>query len=112
VEARGPLDLVQELVAVVRVADRARGERLDLVDAGGPAEGGEHGGGMERELDTVGAEHAPVRALLTHPGADPDGLANLVDEAPPGRVGLVAEDHETPGVRPHVDDRNPLHDWG
>ena len=95
-EAGGPLDLGQQLLAVVGVADRAGGKRLDLVDAGGPAEGGEHGGGMKRELDAVGAKHAPVAALLAHPGADPHGLADLVDEAPPGRVGLVAEHHQAP----------------
>ena len=61
-----------------------------------------------RELHPVGPQHAsPSR--LAHAGADPDRLADLVDEAPPRRIGLVAEDHEPPRVRAHVDDRDPLH---
>ena len=46
---------------------------------------------------------------LAHAGADSNGLADLVDEAPPRGSGLVPEHHQTPGVRAHVDNRNPLH---
>ena len=104
-EAGGAADLVEQVAAVGGVADRAGCHRHHLLHPGRLAEGREDGGGVECAVHAVGTE----RARLTHPGADPDRLADLVYEAPPGRSGLVSEHHEAPGVRPHVDDRNPLH---
>ena len=102
-------------LAVRGVADGAGGERLDLVHAGGPAEGAIDGRGVQRELHAVGTQLARLVAVVgsvAHPGADAHRLADLVHEAPPGRAGLVAEHHQAPRVRAHVDDGNPLHEPG
>jgi hypothetical protein len=109
-EARRALDLGEQLRAVGRVADRARGERLDLFHAGGAQEGREDGRRVERHFDSIGPQLPLGAALLAQAGCDPDRLADLVHEAPPGRPRLVAEYDESPRVRAHVDDRNPLHD--
>jgi hypothetical protein len=75
------------------------------------AEGGEDGRRVQRQLDALAAELAHGAGLLAHAGADADGLADLVDQAPPERSGLVSEHHEAPGIRAHVDHRDPLHHW-
>ena len=88
----------------------ARGHGLDLVDTGRAAERGEHRGGVKRELHAFGTElPVAIPILLTHARTDADRLADLVHEAPPGRSRLVAEHHEAPRIRPHVDDGDPLH---
>jgi len=110
VEPGRALDVGEQLLAVRRVADRAGRERLDLFHAGRAQEGREDGGGVQRQLDPIGTQHALGAGLLAEARGDPDRLADLVHEAPPGGPGLVAEHDKAPRVRAHVDDRNPLHD--
>ena len=99
-------DLGQQLVAVGGVADGAGGHGLHPLDAGGAQEVGEHGGRLHGSFHRLWLQ----RARLRHPGADPGGLADLVDQAPPAR-GLVLEHHQAEGVRPHVDHGHALHQW-
>ena len=104
VEARPLADRVEQLVAVGRVADRAGGDRVDVLHPRRPQERREHRGGVNRAVHRLGLKHA----LLAHPRAYARALADLVGEAPPAPR-LVLEDDEPERVRAHVDDGYAFH---
>jgi hypothetical protein len=102
---RGALgDRLEQLVAVGRVADRAGGDRLDLLDARRVAEVVEHLGGAQRPLHRL----APQLAVVPDPLADPDRLPDLVGVLPPA-ARLVAVDDEAERVRSEVGDGESFH---
>jgi hypothetical protein len=104
-EPGAALDLGEQLGAVARVADSAGRDGHHVVDARGLAERGEHRGGMQGAVDAVRAQ----QSLVAHSRADAHRLADLVDQAPPGRSRHISEHDEAPRVGPHVDDGDPLH---
>ena len=87
-----------ELVAVGRVADRAGGDRLDLVDPGRPTE-------VREDLDSGEAAAHRLGAQLPRGGqalADAHALVDLVGAAPPPLP--RGEDHEAEGVGSEIGD--------
>ena len=93
-----------ELLAVAGLADRRRGARADVLDARGAAEVGEQLDRLERPLHRGRLQRA---AALRLPLADAHGLVDLVRALPPLAL-HPGEDDEPEGVRPEVDDREPL----
>ena len=97
----GLLGGAHELAAVVRIADRAGGDRVHLagVDLVGGAEAREHPERLEAPLDRIIGQAAGG----AEPGADPHRLVELVGALPPG-VRRVGEDDQAPRVRSEIDD--------
>src|ERR687898_1266999 len=101
VEPGALLGGLDELLAVAGLADRARGERPHLLDAGGAAEVREQLDRLQRALHRPGLQ----RPALLLPLADAHGLVDLVRPLPPLRG--VGEDDEAERVRAEVDDGEP-----
>ena len=103
-QARALLGAVEELARVRGVADRAGGDRVDLVGLE-PARPAEVGEDLHRRLR---AGHAGLAELAGRGQAlaDADGLVDLVGALPPAVA--RGEHDEAERVRPEIDDSEPL----